>query len=71
MLDTAEMSRLPPCLMSVDCLFCPYFSFRCLQDYEKVMEAGGDKGDMVPVLVTAEMSREQVVEAILKTEENQ
>lgn len=35
---------------------------------EKVMEAGGDEGDMVQVLVTAEMSREKVVEEILKTE---
>ena len=52
-------------------VFFRFFSFSCLQDYEKVMEAGGDKGDMVPVLVTAEMSREEVVEAILKTEENQ
>ena len=32
------------------------------------MQAGGDEGDMVQVLVTAEMSREKVVEEILKTE---
>ena len=32
------------------------------------MATGGDEGDMVKVLVTAEMSREQVVEEIIKTE---
>ena len=65
------MSRLPRCLTSVCFVWVlpmQYFSSNCLQDYEKVMAAGGDEGDMVKVLVTAEMSREQVVEEILKTE---
>ena len=44
------------------------FFKKYFQDYEKVMAAGGDEGDMVKVLVTAEMSREQVVEQIIKTE---
>ena len=49
--------------------FCQLdISVLIVQDYEKVMEAGGDEGDMVQVLVTAEMSREKVVEEILKTE---
>ena len=62
------MSRLPRCLTSVWMVFSQYFSSNCLQDYEKVMAAGGDEGDMVKVLVTAEMSREQVVEEIIKNE---
>ena len=62
------MSRLPPCLTSVLSCFIQFLLFTLLQDYEKVMKAGGDEGDMVQVLVTADMSREQVVEEILKTE---
>jgi len=39
-------------------------------DYEKVMAAGGDEGDMRSVRVTAEMSREEVVQEIINTLKN-
>ena len=34
------------------------------------MAAGGDEGDMRPVRVTAEMSREEVVQEIINTLKN-
>ena len=54
--------------VSGDCLFCHYSSFWCFQGCEKAMQAGGDEGDMVQVLVTADMTREKVVEEVLNTE---
>ena len=56
-------------MMSVSCL-CIVDNTDCRQDYEKVMAAGGDEGDMRPVRVTAEMSREEVVQEIINTLKN-